>query len=113
MKHLVFIVFVFMTLLSCNVNDLYHAVDEYAFVVRLADLAMAVVNGTDTIDWGALQQLQLRYHVDVVGPTSDFLEASAKVRAAYKELQRQIASEHQVTSEALSLSRALEDLETE
>ena len=111
MKYSLILCFVFLSVISCNVNDLYHAVDEYAFLVRLADLTKAVIDDSHSIDWAALQQLQLRYHVDLVEPTNRFLVAADELKRAYTELHESIAREERNIAAIRALSEALYKLD--
>lgn len=108
MKQLVIIGMITISLLSCRVEDLYHAVDQYAFLVRIADLTQAILDDSSSVDWEALQQLQLRYKVDLVGPTNRFYVAALELKEAYTELQEAIAQEEYNINQIRALSDALE-----
>ena len=105
---IVLITMIVISVLSCNPQDLMNAVDRYDFVIRLADLAKAVLDDDFTVDWEGLQRLQLRYDVNLVEPTTNFLISASNLRAAYKELAEKINVEEQSRLTEQELSRALQ-----
>lgn len=113
MTQLAIVLMITLTLLSCRPSDLVTIVDQYDYVVRLADLTRAVINENYTIDWKALKRLETRYDVELVGPTDTFLVAAENLKDAYKELQQKIAAEQQHTQEMQALERALKQINNE
>lgn len=110
MKKILLIAIIYLSVLSCQPMDLYHAVDQYDYIVRLADLARAVVDENYTVDWDGLTRLSQKYEIDLRTPTWNFINASNDLRAAYRQLQGKIDAEYQNKNEVEALSRALRKL---
>ena len=111
MKYLIVCSFlIFMSVMSCTVQDLTHVVDQYDAILRLADLARAVMDDDFSVDWESLQRLQVRYDVNLIEPTTNFLMSASNLRAAYKELQQKIENDEYLVTSDQELSRALKTI---
>ena len=59
------------------------------------------------VDWESLQRLQLRYDVNLVEPTNDFLSAAYGLKLAFKDLQEKISQEEKTVLADQELAKTL------
>ena len=110
-KYVIILLSSVLLIIGCQVNDLYHAVDQFEFIVSLVDLANATVEADFDIHWNNLYRISDKYGVDVAGPTANFLVAAQNLQDAYRRLQIAIDAQYQTDIQTQALQRTLHDLE--